>query len=240
MAVVDAAGTLSVGSPREEEPAFVLPRATAARPCLAFSVDGKALAYVDAGGAVVRVEPAVGPDPRTAALAARPSHPTCLAFAPDGGLLAGCDDGRIVACNADPKESGAVGHRGRITCLAVSADGTVCATGGEDAAIVIWDRRTLRVRARLRGHERPIDAIAFTPNGKTLVSVAGRVQLWNVEAGEPTIFLFGGIDRAGWGGRLAVSADGSSIAAIVRRDGAVYGQVWHADRRSDGDGRGHS
>jgi WD40 repeat protein len=232
VALADAEGTLTVGGPRKARPDFTITRATAARACLTFSADGKTLAYVDGDGDVARLD-ATGREPRPSALGSLPSSPTCLAFAPDGVLLAGDADGRLFAFGGDfdaATEAAERGHRGRIRALAFAPDGSLCATGGEDASIVIWDRPALRIHARLVGHERAIDALAFTRDGRSIVSIAEGVQLWNVATARPTIRLATRIEGSTTPGRLAISTDGTSIAVLVREPGTLQGRVWHAAR----------
>lgn len=228
VATVDGDGTLTVGSPLKEAPDLTLPRATAAPTCLAFSVDGGTLAYVDRAGGVVRLG-LNGRQPRPAVTAWPPSTATCLAFAPDGRLLAGTVDGRLVDCHAGRVNSGGREHPGRITCLAVSSDGTLCATGGDDAAIVIWDRVTLRSRARLVGSSGPARALGFTPDNMTLITLSPGVRLWNVATARPTLDLSSPYS-SGFPGNLAIAPAGTSVAAMFNQGTVGVGLIWAAPR----------
>jgi WD40 repeat protein/tRNA A-37 threonylcarbamoyl transferase component Bud32 len=232
VAVADIEGTLSVGSRLKEQPDFTLQKAAASRACLTFSRDGQRLAYVGSDGAVVELD-ATGRVPRPRPLGSPPSSPTVLAFARDGRLLGGDAEGGLFALAGHARPAaGSVetGHRGRITALAVSPDGSLCATGGEDASIILWDARALRIHARLARQEQAIDALAFTPDGRALVSLAERVQLWNVATARPTIELTVFLGRQHWPGRLAISADGTTIAVLAERGGNIYSLSWRGAR----------
>jgi WD40 repeat protein len=100
-------------------------------------------------------------------------------------------------------------HRGAITCVAFSPDGGVCATGGEDRAICLWDTATGTLRYRLPpGHRGSVTSVQFTP-GSRLVS-AGRdnaLRLWQL--GEANAVLEATFDRrSGEVTRPGVSPDG--------------------------------
>ena len=213
---------------------MTLVRAVGSRPCLTFSSNGKYLAFVAADGSPARLDMS-GQDPRPVALGSLPTPPTSLAFTNDGVLVAGDSDGRLFALEGTlgrVTEAAERGHPGRITCLAVSPDQTLCATGADDASIVLWDRRTLRVRARMQGQNQPTDALAFTVDGKTLVSAVGRigVQFWNVATGQPTMSFHEIMGRPSLPDRLGVAADGSSIAVLVNSGPDAEGVIWHAAR----------
>jgi WD40 repeat protein len=90
-----------------------------------------------------------------------------LAFAPDGTLLAsGAFDGTVKLFDLrtgleagvfiDPALRSAenpegTAHTGWVRCVAFSADGKHLATSGCDGYVRIWDARTLRLVAKLRG-----------------------------------------------------------------------------------------
>jgi WD40 repeat protein len=75
-------------------------------------------------------------------------------------------------------------HRGPIHCVAFSPDGKICATGGEDNEIMLWDVASGGLRYRISGHRNWITALHFTPQSQ-LVSVSrdGTVRVWHLSAG---------------------------------------------------------
>lgn len=64
-------------------------------------------------------------------------------------------------------------HTDDITALAVSADGTLVATGerGPTPVIYVWEAASLKVVHALRGHRQGVTQLAFSPDGTRLVSV---------------------------------------------------------------------
>jgi eukaryotic-like serine/threonine-protein kinase len=233
--VADSGGTLFIGSPRQERPATTLPHTAAARPCLALSSNGKYLGFVATDGSLGRL--ALGErEFRPEGVGSLPSMPTSLAITNDGSLLAALADGRLFALAAKGRpaaEAPERGHQGRVNCLAVSRDGTLCATSDNNGSIVLWDRQTLRIRARLHSQEHEMDALAFTVDGQTLISSAGSVAVsfWNAMTGQP-IFVFDESYSPRRAAHLAVAPDGSSIAAVVDGPGYAQGLIWHAIRRN--------
>src|SRR5262249_12421195 len=73
-----------------------------------------------------------------------------------------------------------------IRALTVSPDATLAAVGGDDRAGHILETAPGRVRMVLKGHTGRIVAIAFFPDGKTLVTVGndGIVKLWDLASGK--------------------------------------------------------
>jgi len=60
------------------------------------------------------------------------------------------------------------------------------ATGGNDGQVWLWDGKTGVKQAALQGHPGAISAVAFTPDGATLVSACdGKViRIWDVASRE--------------------------------------------------------
>jgi len=62
----------------------------------------------------------------------------------------------------------------------------VIAVGSEDRAVRVYELATGRVRAEFRGHEGPVSAVAFAPDGRRLISGGAdtTVLVWDL-AGRP-------------------------------------------------------
>jgi hypothetical protein len=100
--------------------------------------------------------------------------------------------------------------------LAFRPDGArLVATCGGDAdppSLVVWDPAKRREILTLRGHSLPATAVAFSPDGKRIVtgSADQTVKLWDAETGAELFTL------RGHGGNilcLAMSADGQRIVS---------------------------
>ena len=109
---------------------------------VAFSPDGATLASVWDGGSVDLWSMADG-SRRPWNIA--PAKPLSLAFAPDGQLLVvGLDDGTAVGnilvwpVSGNTPLPNIPAHRGAVTAVAFSGDGTTLATGGMDGVVRLW------------------------------------------------------------------------------------------------------
>jgi WD40 repeat protein len=71
-------------------------------------------------------------------------------------------------------------HGGPVSCVAISADGTLVASGGS-SLVRLWDPGTMRLRALL-GYPAVVMSLAFSRDGKALVvgGTAGAVQVWDL------------------------------------------------------------
>jgi WD40 repeat protein len=109
---------------------------------------------------------------------------TCVAFSPDGKLLAaGSAKGRVRLWTVGGWLVHAMdGHKGPIWSLSFAADGKTLATAGEDGTARLWELATGKERARLTGHHGRVLAVAFGPDGNTLATGGsdGRALLWNL------------------------------------------------------------
>jgi WD40 repeat protein len=124
-------------------------------------------------------------------------HCGCLAFSPQGNLLAAQRDRSQLmiwdlATNRIARQR-RVGPSPEFypTDCVPSPDGTLLAIAHRDARIQLWDAGTLELRHTLLGHSNSIHGLAFSPDGRTLVSTSsdGTVRLWNVTSGEELLPL---------------------------------------------------
>ena len=153
-----------------------------------------------------------------------------VAFSPDGNLLAAASGDGTVRL-ADPHTHVQIGTRMPArAAVALSPDGRTLAAGvpGEDGpAVQLWDRATrqrIGSPLELEGARRSVTAIAFTPDGRTLMtSGSDGLWLWNV-ATRRVIAHDGAI-----GGAAELSPDGGHVA--VHQDEAVV--FWDVARRRE-------
>jgi WD40 repeat protein len=109
-------------------------------------------------------------------------------FSPDGNTLLWRSDTSCVlldvATGKDRHDWAA--HRGGVWSLAYSADGKRIATGGGDGTVRLWDAVTAQPLWTVAGHHRYVTRVAFSPDGKTLLSNTYYNEpavLWDVASG---------------------------------------------------------
>jgi WD40 repeat protein len=141
--------------------------------------------------------------------------------------LVGCVDGSVLVFDLDRLDEFAKGkikeqpeprvlkarHRGAVHCVAVSPDGSMCATGGEDRQIILSSPETGEKLYELPAcHRAPVTSLQFTPL-KQLVSAGRDNQLvvWSVEADKPPVRLKQLEHRAGTVTQLGASPDGKQV-----------------------------
>jgi WD40 repeat protein len=102
------------------------------------------------------------------------------------------------------------GHTKRPGCAAISADGAMLASGGQDQTVRFWDLAEGKELKRLQ-HREAVVAAAFAPDGKTLAAAGDKeVKLWEVLAGkELAAFAW----KSGRVLRIAYSPKGESLVA---------------------------
>jgi WD40 repeat protein/serine/threonine protein kinase len=143
-----------------------------------------------------------------------------------------------------------VGHRAKVTCLAVSADGRTIASGSSDRTVRLWDVQTTECLQQLQGHRGTVTMVRFSDNGKALVSAAkdGDVRIWHPKTGKVRSTLAG---HAGAVRACALSADGLFVLSggadgtlrlwdaqsgkclrrITAHKGPVHAVCWTLDER---------
>src|SRR5262249_56350563 len=105
--------------------------------------------------------------------------------------------------------------KAEVRAIALSSDGSALAAGLRYGTVKVWDTQTQKPRFELAAHKGDAWSVAFTPDGKTLVTGGGdwnqpgQVKLWDAATGE----LRKTIDATGEVLSIAVSPTGEKIAA---------------------------
>jgi WD40 repeat protein len=153
-------------------------------------------------------------------------HPTSsLQFAPDGrSFLSSGGNGSIGlwelpqalveghqdAGPAQPQPHATV-RGGAFSCAAFSRDGRFLAVASHNV-IQVWDQAAAKMLFILRGHERWVWTLAFSPDSRTLASgsMDNTIKLWDLTTGKARATLEGHTDKV-W--CVAFSPDGKVLAS---------------------------
>jgi hypothetical protein len=103
------------------------------------------------------------------------------------------------------------GHRKEVTCLAVTPDGRLLASGCLGGRIILWNPQK-KAAWRTLDHGSPVWCLALSPNGQTLYSAgpSGAIKVWKVATGKLQD-TWTGHDVALWA--LALAPDGKRLAS---------------------------
>jgi WD40 repeat protein len=151
-----------------------------------------------------------------------------LAFSPDGTTVAlATARGGVVLWDVADEEERSIDLPARAKCLSLrySPDGSLLAAAC-GKKILLWDLRTATLHATLQGHQEEVRALAFTPDGKTILSGSKdrTVRWWDVESGREKQVT----DREiGIVNCVAVAPDGE-VAAAGGNSGVVA--LWGVER----------
>ncbi len=99
-----------------------------------------------------------------------------------------------------------------VLALAYSPDGSIMASAGDDAVVLLRNVDSGRLVGRLQGHGDAIACLAFSPDGKTLAtgSYDRTIKLWDVSSGRAKQTLIG---HTNWVFSVAFSPDGALLAS---------------------------
>ena len=137
---------------------------------------------------------------RTLSLGKRSHGAECMAFSPDGSMLASAQAAPGVGresldylvhvwdVRTGDKVKTLEGHVADVNCVVFSPDSTLLASGSENGTIRLWDADTGKQLETYKGHTDAVNSIAFSPDGKTLASGSGEwvrgedttIRLWDI------------------------------------------------------------
>ncbi|MDN5768092.1 MAG: TIR domain-containing protein [Humibacillus sp.] len=200
--------------------------APAAQIAVAVAADGRTAVTGGTDGVIHAWDLVAG---RDRALATVGGEVRSVALSPDGSTVLATSSagdvgqweiatGRRVA-EAALAQATSTAHQGSVRASAYNRDGTLMATAGQDGKVIVRAARSGRVVHVFTGYRDWLNAVVFTPDGKTLVAAGGRTEgrsvdrrilLWDLPTGRLRAQLPGHDDAVR---ALAVSADGAVLAS---------------------------
>jgi cytochrome c len=122
------------------------------------------------------------PQPGSPIITELPAGLNAVATAPDGEIAAAGADGRIYFLSPTGQRLGAVEvFQTSIVALSITRDGARIAAAGIDGSIAVIDRKLRRAQWIVTGTSAPVWAVAFLPDGGTLLSGGSdrTIRRWN-------------------------------------------------------------
>ena len=146
----------------------------------------------------------------------------CLAFSPDGTLLAtGTADRTVMLWDMTSRECRQTlkGHGAEIVSLAFGSGGARLAAATHDGRVTVWDTDKGRQKATLTAHRASVRSLSFSPDGTILASAGAdrAIKIWQLHGGLGAGELKGAAAVLG----VSFASDGMTLASTGGRDGSV-------------------
>jgi sugar lactone lactonase YvrE len=211
---------------------------------LAFTAGGKTLATAGEDRVVHLWDIVTGQETPIATFKGHSGPLTAIAATSDGKYLATASQDRTVRVwDAATGQERLVlrGHDGPVPCLCFSPDDKTLATGGgvfdidsnrwTSGEAKLWDLATGKLRATIKRHTDAVCALAFAPDGQTLVTGGGDsvLKLWDANTGQERQELPGHTSRVN---AVAFSPDGKTLASAGDdRTVKLWSVIWEKPGR---------
>jgi WD40 repeat protein/serine/threonine protein kinase len=189
---------------------------------VAFSPDGKRLVSGGYDGTVKVWDAQTGQE--TLSLKGHTFEVHSVAFSPDGKRIASASNDQTVRvwdAQTGQEIRTLKGHTGAVTSVAFSPDGKRLVSGswGQDqegrplrGEIKVWDVQTGQETLSLNGLTDGVSSVAFSPDGKRLVSGSWdeTVKVWDAQTGQQTLIF---LEHTGAVLSVAFSPDGKRVVS---------------------------
>ncbi|KAG0195708.1 HIR complex subunit, partial [Mortierella sp. NVP41] len=150
---------------------------------LAFSPDGKWLAFGDRDGLLRIWAYTLNTSTVCLTFRAHDDYISGLVYSPDGNRIATAGQDGVGIWEATTGKNIYVldEHYGGVSSVAFSPDGKQLVSGGSDKTIRLWDSTTGEAIVTLSGHEGAISAVLFSPDGRQIASASSdeTVRIWS-------------------------------------------------------------
>ncbi len=155
-----------------------------------------------------------------------------IVFSPNGQLLAAVDGKEMKIWDVKKQQiiTRLEGDANWIGAIAFSPDSQTFASGGSEGKIKLWSVSNWKVIGNIK-ESSSVSDLAFSPDGKSIVSAGPAVSVWSVENGKR---LTSFSDHTGWVMEAAFSPDGNTIVSGGLEDGTLYVQKITKQKKSQG------
>ncbi len=156
-----------------------------------------------------------------------------VVFSPNGKLLASVDGKKIKIWDVNKRQEIAQleADENWVGAIAFAPNSDIFASAGSEGNIKLWSVSNWKVFREIKDVSSVSD-LAFSPDGKNIVSAGQSVVVWSVENGRKVASF---TEHTGWVMEAAFAPDGTTIASGGLDDGKLYVQKLTSSKISQGE-----